>query len=75
MLSQLLSFMRLSSLSQYLGSETSLSCQEQQPKTSAETDREVSTQHLPTSPGSGKARLFTALPPVGPAEMSKLPLW
>ncbi|ELK14793.1 Protein FAM178B [Pteropus alecto] len=40
-LSQLLSFMKLSSLSQYLGSETSSSFQEQQPKASAETDREV----------------------------------
>ncbi|XP_015998463.2 protein FAM178B isoform X1 [Rousettus aegyptiacus] len=40
-LSRLLSFMRLSSLSQYLGSETSSPCQEQQPKASTETDREV----------------------------------
>ncbi|XP_039088386.1 protein FAM178B isoform X3 [Hyaena hyaena] len=41
LLGQLLSFMRPSSLRQYLGSETLPPCQEQQPKTSAELDHKV----------------------------------
>ena len=55
-LCQLLSLMRPSSLRQYLGPETVLPGQEQQPKASAQLDHKVSTQPLPT---------FTRVPPQG----------